>query len=122
MWLEEDKALLDYYSKNMTLHATIVVAIVFGLFSILAIASNTPGWATRIGLTIAFVALAGFGIYEIKRYKYYGEMAKKKAVLFGARDVPTRSDVSTFLFEKAEFLFLVLMVWLLGSVWIGFFF
>ena len=122
MWLEEDKALLDYYSKNMTLHATVVVAVVFSLFSILAIVSNTPGWATRIGLTTAFAAFAGFGIYEINRCKYYREMAKKKAALFGARDRPTRSDVSMFLLEEAEFLFLVLMVWLMGFVWIGFFF
>jgi hypothetical protein len=122
MWLEEDKALLDHYSRKMTLHAALVVATVFGLFFILAIVSNTPSWVSRTGLTIAFAALAGFGIYEIRRYKYYGEMTHKKAVLFGAKDRPTRSDVSTFLFEKAELLFLVLMVWLLGFIWIGFFF
>lgn len=122
MWLEEDKALLDYYSRKMMLHATIVVATVIVLLIISAIVSYTPSWASRTGLTVAFAALAGFAVYEISRCKYYKEMANTKAALFGARDRTTRSDFSTFLHEEAEFLFLLLMAWLIVFVWIGFLF
>jgi len=129
--VEDDKTLLDYYTKNMTLHATITVAVVFGLFSLLAIISNTESLLTRAALTLAFIGLVVFGSYEINRYKHYGNVAKEKAEIFKAKEMPNgkgkmesmrKWTYETFhrLFERGELCFFVLMMWLVFFVWLGF--
>lgn len=128
--MEDDKTLLDYYTKNMTLHATVTVAIVFGLFSILGIISNMESWVTRIALTIGFGVLVMLGFYEIGRYKHYGDMAKEKARIFRAKDLAENKETmgivrkwmyenAKYFFERAEFFFLLFMCYLLVFVWIG---
>jgi len=62
----------------MTTHATIIVAVVFGLFSILRIALDV-GILGNLLFSVIYFSLAVLGDYEINRWKYYGDQAKKLA-------------------------------------------
>lgn len=123
--MSDDKVLLDYYTKSMTIHATIAVAVAFGLFSLLGIISAVPSWLTRTSLTIGFISLVFLGWYEIKRYKHYGSMAKQKSKEFGADEGEEEKGILGFMmnliFPNAETLFVCLMTYSLIFVWLGFF-
>jgi len=123
--MDDDKVLLDYYTKSMTVHATITVAVAFGLFSLLGIISRATSLVTRTSLTGAFFILILFGWYEIKRYEHYGNMAKNKAKKFRANEGEIEKGVigllMTHIFPKAGILFVVTMISLLVFVWLGFF-
>ncbi|MFQ6064639.1 MAG: hypothetical protein ACE5L6_04105 [Candidatus Bathyarchaeia archaeon] len=76
----DNKVLHDYYTKNTTLHATITVGVVFGLFSLLRIITGINSWVTRIFLTLGFCILVLLGWYVITRFKHHGKKAKDMAV------------------------------------------
>ncbi|MGF3499722.1 MAG: hypothetical protein ACQXXH_00300 [Candidatus Bathyarchaeia archaeon] len=80
--MQDEKTLLDYYTKSMMTHATITVAIVFGLFSILNLIS-TKELIIKIGLSAVYFLLGLFGWYEIRRYLYCGKKAKSFVKHFG---------------------------------------
>lgn len=124
--MEDNKVLLDYYTKNMTLHATITVGVVFGLFSLLGIITSVKSWVIRIFLTLGFVSLVLFGWYVIKRFKHYGKKAKDMAVQeFGADEGKEERGIMGLLmnqiFTNAEIFFIVFMTYSLVLVWLGFF-
>lgn len=77
---KNEKMLLTHCNTNMSVHATIVLAIVFGLFSVLGIASipNVKPIQKFI-LAIIYWILGVLGHYEVSRYKHYGNMAKQLA-------------------------------------------
>ncbi|MEM2102653.1 MAG: hypothetical protein QXM22_03985 [Candidatus Bathyarchaeia archaeon] len=83
--MQDKKTLLDYYTKSMTTHATITVAIVFGLFSILNLIS-TKELIIKIGLSPIYFFLGLFGWYEIRRYMYYAHKAKDFVKDFGVNE------------------------------------
>lgn len=69
-------------------HASIVVASIFGLFSILRIISDPRRSSTsKKILAIVYIILLGFGAYETIRYKFYSDRAKSIAIAeFGAEE------------------------------------
>ena len=84
--LNDEKTLLQHYDRAMCAHATIVVAAVFGLFSILGIASNSNVTLfQKCVLAIIYWILGAFGHYEISRFVHYGNRAKRIAVRIAKR-------------------------------------
>lgn len=77
---EDEKAFLNHFDRRTAIHATIVVAVVFGLFSVLGIASTgniKP--IQRWILAVVYWFLGAFGWYEVCRYRHYGRRAEHLA-------------------------------------------
>lgn len=82
--------LLNYYTRNMAVHATIIVAVMFGLFSVLGIAHSQCSNPLQRGVfAFTYWIFWILGTYEVSRYKHYGKRAKELAEKeFGAEDMP----------------------------------
>lgn len=80
------ETLLGYYTQMSLAHASIVVASIFGLFSILKIISNHKSHSKTI-LIVVYIILLIFGSYETGRYRFYSDRAKRIAISeFGAEE------------------------------------
>jgi putative Mn2+ efflux pump MntP len=108
------EALLEYYSQNATTHAALVVAIIFGLFSVLSIALYVQETIRWIFVLPVFVILAVLGHYEIRRFLYYGDNAKKIADIFIRQynktaeeplEEETKRNYLSFFFENFHFFY-----------------
>ena len=70
------ETLLSFYTQWSLAHATIVVATVFGLFSVLRmISSNRASSTSRKLLIVVYLLLLVFGTYETHRFIFYGQRA-----------------------------------------------
>jgi len=94
--VEAHRERLNYFQRRSSTHATIVVAVVFGLFSLLNLIFNMTkqlsfSWAEfrlrvdNVGdlaiplmITLYFCFVA-FGIYEIDRWRFFQEEARNIA-------------------------------------------
>jgi hypothetical protein len=84
------RALLSYYTQMSLSHASIVVASIFGLFSILRIISDPRRTSkSKYILGLVYLVLLGLGVYSTIRYKFYSDRAKSIAInSFGAEEWP----------------------------------
>lgn len=114
-----EKTLLNHYNTNMSVHATIVLAIIFGLFSVLGITSNSNVKPIqKFILAMIYWILGVLGHYEVSRYKHYGNMAKQMAKRIAKQKVEQKPvDVEgeqTLAFKKLN--------WALQEPWVHLFF
>lgn len=79
-------ALLDFYSDRATAHASLFVACVFGLFTILAILEKNI-----IILSLAYWFLFGSGLYELLNF---GQYAKDADVIKRYIEIPKEKLVN----------------------------
>lgn len=81
----ELETLLNFYNQWGLAHASIVVAIVFGLFSVLKIISDKKTNASKRWLAIVYISLLIFGMYETHRFLFFSKRAYEIATTeFGA--------------------------------------
>lgn len=106
------ETLLNFYTSWSLAHASIVVATVFGLFSLLRIISdNKRPKESKILLAILYCLLLAFGFYEVERFKFFGEQAQSLAISeFGAELWDTHlipQGIAQYIFKHSEWLLLV---------------
>jgi hypothetical protein len=71
---------LAYYTQMAQAHASIIVATIFGLFSVLRITSDRKrSLNSKYILTGLYIVLLIFGEYEVARYRFYSDKAKNMA-------------------------------------------
>ena len=88
------RARLDYYTKNKALHATLIVSVLFGLFSILRMIThfswnafvNGERSLEQLVLVMGYLFLVVFGSYIISRYNFYTRQAGKESRVVGAEN------------------------------------
>jgi len=110
--------LIDYYQKWASTHATIIVAVFFGLFSILTLVyqvgekisfslfsithiSFSPQNLSMVFLTGIYVVLVAFGAYEADRWKWYATQAGEIAKSLGAKEHGWKKRRFAWLASKA---------------------
>jgi hypothetical protein len=67
-------ALLDFYSDRATAHASLFVASLFGLFSVLSIVDQLTGDYIWFSMVIYFL-LAYSGYFTLVRFGFYAQIA-----------------------------------------------
>lgn len=95
--------LMNYYQMSASTHATIVIAITFGLFTLLTLIAYIGKELSFSLVSITFISLkpqnlsipilivlyaflGAFGVYETHRWKWYSTQAKNIAKSFGAQE------------------------------------
>jgi len=69
-------ALLDFYSDRAVSHATLLVACVFGLFTVLTLLKGTSV-TIKIVYTFTYWLLWASGLYELFNFNHYATEAEK---------------------------------------------
>ena len=120
--------LMDYYQKWASTHATIIIAVVFGLFTLLTLIRHIGEELSFSLLSITFISLKPqnfsipilivlyavlglFGVYETHRWKWYSDQAKKIARSFDSKEHGWKKKrfvcLVTKAFELVEWLFAI---------------
>ncbi len=64
-------SLLDFYSDRAVAHASFLIAIIFGLFTILSLVNIKFRWESLLLLFTTYWGLWGFGLYCLYNFRYY---------------------------------------------------
>jgi hypothetical protein len=69
-------AFLDFYSDRATAHASLFVASLFGIFTLLAIVQNLSGFGVWASIIIYF-ALIYAGYFTLVRFGFYADISQR---------------------------------------------
>lgn len=83
---EDQRARLDYYTKNRALHATLIVSVLFGLFSLLRMITHFSWNSEQFFLVIGYLFLVFFGSYVVSRYTFYTKLAFEESKVIDAKN------------------------------------
>ena len=91
--------LLDFYSDRATAHASFVVAVTFGIYSLLFAQKDI-----KLPVTVlipVFLALTAICIYSFLNFGYYATMAENMRLrLMGAQSAKIDAEIRDYLKKK----------------------